>query len=245
MELSSPLTIRRIAPSLLAIALFLVLSAAPARSQQKDVRQFDLYGGYAFLDSPHINLFENGFQTQFGYRYRTWVSVGVDYSYSRGDLSITPDLLPTALQQQLGAQLAGLAALGLIPAGYQLKVPASSVTHSLAAGPQFAYRHFKKVTLFVRPSFGAIWENATPKPTDPIAAKIVAGLTPSGHKHDVQGFYGFGYGIDILFTKHFAWRVQGDLVWDHLFNDILKDGRWTTRFSTGPCLNFGRNIVEK
>jgi hypothetical protein len=31
-------------------------------------------------------------------------------------------------------------------------------------------------------------------------------------------------------------------VYDHLFNDVLKDGRWTVRFSIGPCFNFGRNI---
>ena len=245
MEHPIPSAVRGIASSLLAIALLLSVSVAPASAQQKDVRQFDFYVGYAFLDSPHIGLFENGVQTQFGYRYRTWLSLGVDYSHSTGNLTITPDLLPTALQQQLAAQLAGLAAAGLLPPGYQLKVPASSTTQSFAAGPQFAYRHFRRVTLFARPSLGAIWETATPNPTDPIAAAIVKGLTPSGHKHDVQGFYGFGYGFDLLFTKHFGWRTQGDLVWDHLFNDILKDGRWTTRFSTGPCFNFGRNIVEK
>jgi len=27
-----------------------------------------------------------------------------------------------------------------------------------------------------------------------------------------------------------------------LFSDLLKDGRFTTRFSVGPCFNFGRNI---
>src|ERR1039458_9727879 len=32
-------------------------------------------GGYAFLNSPKIGLFENGFHTQFGYRVRTWVSL--------------------------------------------------------------------------------------------------------------------------------------------------------------------------
>jgi hypothetical protein len=251
MEHPTPSTIRGIAPSLLAIALLLLIALAPASAQQKDVRQFDSYVGYAFLDSPAISLFENGFQTQFGYRYRTWLSLGVDYSYSRGDLTVTPDLLPTALQQQLAAQLAGLAAAGLIPAGYQLRVPASSTTQSLAAGPQFAYRHFQKITLFARPSFGAIWETATPNPTDPIATLVLAGLKAqglipsSGKKQDVQGFYGFGYGVDFLFNKNFGWRVQGDLVWDHLFNDILRNGRWTTRFSTGPCFNFGRNIVEK
>jgi hypothetical protein len=37
-------------------------------------------------------------------------------------------------------------------------------------------------------------------------------------------------------------RTQADLVYDHLFNDLLKDGRWTVRFSVGPCFNFGKNI---
>jgi hypothetical protein len=45
-------------------------------------------------------------------------------------------------------------------------------------------------------------------------------------------------------SKHLAWRVQADLVYDHLFNDLLRDGRFTTRFSVGPAFNFGRNIKE-
>jgi hypothetical protein len=96
------------------------------------------------------------------------------------------------------------------------------------------------VTLFVRPSMGAIHEKAIPKPKDPIAAAIVAQLAPAGKKRDWQGFYGIGYGFDINLTNHFGIRTQGDLVWDHLFNDLLAQGRWTTRFSVGPCFNFGR-----
>jgi hypothetical protein len=84
------------------------------------VSQFDVFAGYAFLDSPHISLFENGFQAQFGYRPKPWYSLGFDYSRSTGDLVLTPDLLPTALQQQLGAELAQMAAAHLIPAGYAL-----------------------------------------------------------------------------------------------------------------------------
>jgi hypothetical protein len=37
-------------------------------------------------------------------------------------------------------------------------------------------------------------------------------------------FIGFGGGFDIIFSKHFSWRTQADLVYDHLFNDLLKDG---------------------
>jgi hypothetical protein len=227
------------------ILAFTALSLAPMLSgQQTDVSRYDFYAGYAFLDSPRIGLFENGFQMQFGVRPKPWYSLGFDYSYSRGDLTVTPDLLPDALRQGLQSQLAGLAALGRLPAGYILVVPAGSISQSFAAGPQLSYRHFKRVTLFLRPSFGAIREVATPKPADPIATAVVAQLAPKGKKTDWQGFYGFGYGFDLILSKHFAIRTQGDLVWDHLYNDLLKDGRWTTRFSVGPAFNFGRNIVE-
>lgn len=229
----------------IVIALSIVfLLPFPLSGQQMYVSRYDLYTGYAFLDSPKIGLFENGFQTQFGFRPRTWYSLGFDYSVSTGNLALTPNLLPTALQQQLGAQLSQLAAAGLLPAGYALRVPAHSVSHSFALGPQLAYRHFSKVTFFIRPSIGAIREDATPEPQDVISKAIVAQLAPSGHKTDWQGFYGVGGGFDILFSQHFAWRTQADYVYDHLFNDLLKDGRWTTRFSIGPCFNFGRNIVE-
>ena len=71
-----------------------------------------------------------------------------------------------------------------------------------------------------------------------------AELAPSGKKTDWTGFYGFGGGFDILFSKHFGLRTQADLVYDHLFNDVLKDGRMTVRFSVGPCFNFGGNIAK-
>ena len=150
-----------------------------------------------------------------------------------------------ALQQQLGGQLGKMAAAGLIPAGYTLSVPSHSTTQTFAVGPQLAYRHFSKLTLFVRPVYaGAIREVATPKPGDPIAKGIIAQLLPSGKKTDWAGFAGFGGGFDILFTHHFGLRTQADLVYDHLFNDLLKDGRYTVRFSVGPAFNFGRNIVQ-
>ena len=227
------------------ILIVLLLLAPAVFGQQTYVTKYDFYSGYANLYSPKIGLSEHGVQMQVGMRPRTWVSLGFDYSYSKGDLAITPDLLPTTLQQSLGAQLAALAKAGMLPAGYQLNVPASSTTQSFAMGPQLAFRHFKRVTFFVRPSMGAIREVATPTPQDPIAKAIVAGLAPTGKKTDWQGFYGVGYGFDIILTDHFAIRTQGDLVWDHLFNDILAEGRWTNRFSIGPCFNFGRNIAQK
>ncbi len=225
--------------------LFLFLAAVSGLfAEQPHVTRFDALAGYAYLNSPSVNLTENGFHFQAGVRPRTWYSVGFDYSYSMGDLTITPAMLPPALAEQLAAQLAALAAAGRLRPGYTLAVNAHSVTQSFAFGPQLSYRRFQHVTLFIRPSFGAAHETATPRPADPIAKAIVNQLAPSGKKQDWTGFYGFGGGMDFLASRHFALRVQADLVYDHLFNDVLKNGRWTVRFSVGPAFNFGRNIVR-
>ncbi len=233
----------RLAPFAL---LFVTALSLPVSSpaQQTYVTRFDVFAGYAYLNSPAVKLPENGFQFQFGVRPKTWYSLGVDYSYSRGDLTLTPNLLPSALQQRLSSQLQQLAAAGQLPPGYQLVVPARSVTHEIAVGPQLAFRHFKRVTFFVRPSLGAIHELATPTPRDPIATAIVRQLAPSGKKRDWTGFYGAGAGMDWNFSKHVSFRFQGDYVWDHLFNDILASGRRTVRLGMGPCFNFGKNIAE-
>ena len=229
---------------LIVVPVALLLAASPVAAQQTYVSQFDAFGGYAFLDSPRISLFENGFQAQFGYRPKTWYSLGFDFSRSTGDLVLTPDLLPTALQQQITGAINQYVAAKILPPGYALAVPAHSTTLTFAVGPQLAYRHFEHLTLFLRPSLGAIHEEAVPHPGDAFATSIAKELAPSGKKTDWTGFYGFGGGFDILISKHFAMRTQADLVWDHLFNDVLAQGRWTVRFSVGPCLNFGKNIVK-
>jgi len=223
----------------------LFLLSTPLSAQQTYVTQYDAYIGYAFLDSPHIGLFENGFAAQFGFRPRTWYSFGFDYSFSQGPLTLTPDLLPTATQATLAALLGQLAAAHQLPPGYSLVIPADSTTQTFAVGPQLAYRHFQKLTLFLRPVFaGAIHEVATPRPGDPIATLVVSQLAPAGKKTDTAGFVGFGGGFDVIFSKHVSVRTQGDYVYDHLFNDLLRDGRWTVRFSVGPAFNFGKNIAK-
>jgi hypothetical protein len=234
----------RVVRTLLLLTLALPLATAPALGQQTYVSRYNLYAGYTFLDSPHVSLFENGFHFQAGVNPKTWLALGFDYSNSGGDLTLTPGLLTTAWQQQLGGLLQELAAAGKLPAGYTVAIPSNSRTQTFAGGPQFSYRHFKKVTLFVRPSFGAIHEDATPRPGDPIAKLIVAALAPSGKKTDSTAFYGFGGGAEFAVSKHIGLRVQADLVYDHLFSDILRDGRLTTRFSVGPCFNFGKNIAK-
>ncbi|MGO9269096.1 MAG: hypothetical protein ACLQOO_02355 [Terriglobia bacterium] len=231
---------RRAAALMLTAALLLVTSSA--LGQQTNVTRFDTFVGYTLLDSPQISLFENGFQFQIGVRPTTWYSLGFDYSLSAGDLTLTPNLLTDKLQAELGALLG--------PAAAELSVGAHSRTQTFAAGPQLAYRHFQKVTLFLRPNGGIIKELATAKPVGALATGVVGALEqsgllqPSGQKRDWTEFYGFGGGIDFLVNNHFGLRVQGDLVRDHLFDDLLKNPRWTARFSVGPIFNFGKNIAK-
>ena len=226
----------------------LFLLSFPLSGQQSYVSRFDVYGGYGFLDSSKVSLFENGAAFQIGVRPTTWLSLGFDYTVAAGDLKITPDQLLPAIQTQLQAGIAAGVRAGLLPPTYPystLYVPAHSKTQTFALGPELVYRHFKRVTIFVRPVYaGIIRETATPQPQDAVVKALVSGLITGPNKKDHVFFYGFGGGFDINIGHHFAFRTQGDLVRDHLFNDLLKDARFTARFSCGPAFNFGKNIVK-
>ena len=234
--------------TLIALGILLVLSF-PLFGQQSYVTRYDVYGGYAFLNSPAVNLFENGFATQIGFRPKTWLSLGFDYTYGSGNLKIVPTQLLPALQTQLQQGIAAGIMAGLLPPNYPystLSVVAHSRTQTFALGPELVYRHFKQATFFVRPIYaGIIHETATPQPSDPVLKALVSELISTPSKTDNVWFFGFGGGFDILFGKHFAWRTQADLVHDHLFNDLLTNGRYTVRFSCGPAFNFGKNIAGK
>ena len=229
--------------------LLAALSALPvfqSFGQQTYVGRFDVYGGYAYLNSPHISLAENGFQFQAGVRVVSWLTLGFDYSRTTGDTTITPSMLTTDLQQQLGGTLQQLIQAGVIPASYTLVVPISSVTQTFAGGPQLSYHGWSHGTFFVRPALGDIHEAATahPNAADPVATALVAQLIPSGIKKDDVIFYGFGGGVDLNLTKHVALRIQADFVHDHLFSDLLKDSRNTVRIGIGPAFQFGGNVMK-
>jgi hypothetical protein len=226
------------------VVLALAAASPPAFGQQAYVSRFDLFTGYTYLDSPAVSLGESGFHWQVGVRVNTWLTLGFDHSISAGTLTLKPAMLLPSLQQELGAELGQMAVAGEIPAGYALTVPTHSRTQTFAAGPQFQYRHFSRVTLFVRPSAGAIHEYATPRPADPISTAVAAQLAPAGHKTDTVLFYGFGGGVDLNLSRHVGLRVQADFVHDHLFGDLLTDGRNTVRMSIGPCFNFGHNVAR-
>ncbi len=224
--------------------LLLVFSPRRAWAQQDYVGFFDLYNGFTWFDSPSAKLQERGYHLQAGINPSMWLAIGFDYAVVQGNLTLTTNLLKPALQNQITGELAGLEAAGFLPPGYQVAVTTGSTTQTFAAGPQFEYRHFRKVTLFLRPSIGAIYESATPHPSDPVTTGIVKQLAPSGAKTDWEAFYGFGGGVELNFVRYASIRMQADFVHNELFSDILKNSRNTVRLSIGPTFHFGRNIVR-
>src|SRR5580704_4716488 len=92
------------------LVVILSMCAAPAFSQQTYVTRYDFSAGYTFVDSPHLGLFENGFNVQSTVRPRSWYAVGFDYTNTRGDTTLTAGLLPIAMQREL----AQFAAEGLV-----------------------------------------------------------------------------------------------------------------------------------
>jgi hypothetical protein len=232
----------RAARALIAACAFVFVPRAFA--QQSYVGLYDFYGGFAYLDSPSVKLQQRGFHIQTGINANSWLALGFDYSRLTGHTDITPNLLTTQLQAQLGGQIGALEAAGIIPPTYSLSVPFGATTQTFAAGPQLMMRHWTAVTLFVRPSIGAIHEETVLHATDAITAGVIAQLAPGGVKTDWTAFYGFGGGAEFNFGPHFSVRAQADFVHNHLFSDVLRESRNTVRLSIGPAVHFGPNRAK-
>lgn len=218
-------------------------AAAPQTGQQY-VGRFEIYTGFMFLDSPKISLFEPGIHVQAGMRWSRHISLGFDYSRGTGDTVIGLNQATTALQSRFDPLIQDLIAIGALPSNYVGQLPFSSVTQTFTAGPEFPWRRFKRFTPYIRPSVGIINEIATAHPTDNLTKLVVSSIAPSGKEEEWTAFYGVGGGVAFNITKHFSLVVQADLVHDHLFPDLLKEGRNTVRFSIGPGFQFGHNVTK-
>lgn len=232
---------------ILMVPCLIAQDAAPANQPAEPpyVGRFLIYTGFMFLDSPKISLFEPGIHIQAGMRWSRHISVGFDYSRGTGDTLIGLNQATPALQSQFGPLVQEFIAAGLLPANYVAALPFGSVTQTFTAGPEFPYRRFKRFTPYIRPSVGIINEIATAHPADHITQLVVNSIAPSGKEEEWTAFYGFGGGVAINISKHFSLVVQADLVHDHLFPDLLKDGRNTVRFSIGPGFQFGSDVKKK
>jgi hypothetical protein len=99
---------------LLVLLLFIVFVAGFALAQQDSVPRYDVFTGFSYLSSPHLNLFQRGFNGEAGVNVRRWVSLGGDFSVFTGHSSLTTsDLDPRQL-----AKLAPL--VPLLPPGVSL-----------------------------------------------------------------------------------------------------------------------------
>ena len=77
-----------------ALAVLFAFSGTTARAQQSYVSRYDVYAGFADINSPMLGLNEHGFHAQAGMNMRRWLSVGADYSEGTGSQILTTDLLP-------------------------------------------------------------------------------------------------------------------------------------------------------
>lgn len=217
------------------VALFfsLLLASCTVFAQQEYVPRYSGFAGFSYLSSPKLNLSERGFNVEFGVNLKRWVIFGADYSYFTGHSDILPRDLTPALQLRLAP---------VIPPGAVVVLPFDSITYTFTAGPQFNYRGAKWATFFARPAIGGLHELATLKPKTPLTTLLVAQLVPGRKASDLQLFYGFGGGIELLPSKHVGINAALDYVHVNLFQGLLGSGRNSLRMSIGPTYRFGHNV---
>ena len=223
------------------LALFLLLSAVTCFSQQTDIRQFSTFQAFSYLTTPSLNLVQRGYDGDFGYNWKSWLTLGFDFSYNNGHSTLLPHQLNSNVQAQLAPFLPVFEA-----AGIPVALPYSTTDYTYEAGPQFNYRHFKKFTLFARPALGALHANTTVHPNNPLIAEV-AGALLNGKStvSDTEVFYGFGGGVTWETTPYFGVRVATDFVHYNFFSNILDGGRNSVRVTVGLKFSFGKNIVQK
>jgi hypothetical protein len=216
------------------LALLFVLSCA-AFAQQDYVPRYEAFAGYTYFTSPAFNLVQRGYNLEFGANLNSWLTIGGDYSWFQGHSDITVSELTNSVKAQL---------VPLLPLlGPNPVLPFDSTTYTFTVGPQFNYRHFKRMTLFVRPVLVGLHESAKLKATSPALALAIAALAPGGTKTDLQPGYGVGGGIDLGLTRHLGLHVTADYVHVKLFSNLLAEARNGVRVSVGPNFKFGRNVA--
>ena len=106
--------------------------------------------------------------------------------------------------------------------------PYHANTYTITGGPQFNYRHFKYVTLFIHPDIGAMYQSVQVQPTESDHGFDREGPAgPSMRTSQWTAFYGVGGGFDLNVSKHVGIRLQSDWVYTQLFDDLLRNPQYT------------------
>jgi len=177
-----------------------VLGYLPLLAQQTDINRYTLFTGFDYMISPARNLTERGFEADFGVTVKPWLALGGDFGAmgdgiisGAGTINGSETVFAPAVNQS-----------GLVSGGANsINVAFKSTTYTFAAGPQFYLRTWKKVTLFARPGFGGIHENANIE-FPPKLVPLLLGLQiplPNAHQSDTEFVFGLGGGCDVNVSK--------------------------------------------
>lgn len=229
------------------VLAFLLLTTLTCFSQQREITQFTIIAGPSYLATPSLNLAQRGFNGDFAQNVRPWLSMGFDFSVFTGHTSLLPQYLNTATQARLGSALAPLpapmrAALG---AALNAGVPTDTSTYTYQMGPQFNYRHFRKVTLFVRPALGLLHAKIQTHPSAAVTPLVMGLMGGKLSDADTSVFYGFGGGATWEIHPNFGLRIASDFARYNFFGQTLNGARNSVRLSVTTKFGFGRNIMSK
>lgn len=216
----------------------ILIICLPVLAQQTDINRYTLFTGFDYMISPARNLTERGFEGDFGVTVRPWLGVGGDFGAmgdgiisGAGTINGSETVFADAVNQS-----------GLVPGGANaINVAFRSTTYTFAAGTQFYLRKWEKVTLFARPGFGGIHENANiafPPALVPLFTFLQLPV-PNAHQSDTQLFFGLGGGFDVNVSKKVGARFAVDWVNTHLFSNLLAPRQNYIRFSVGPTFRWG------
>jgi len=234
-------------PRFFCVFAILILTTLTCLSQQSDIAQFNVIAGYSYLATPSLNLAQRGFNGDFARNVRPWLSMGFDFSTFTGHSNLLPSYLNDANQAKLGTVLGALPAPVRASLGAALNqgVPFNSSTYTYQMGPQLNYRHFRKVTLFVRPALGLLHARVQTKPSAALTPLVMGLMGGKLSEADNTLFYGFGGGATWEITRNFGLRATVDYARYNFFDDTLNGTRNSVRLSITTKYGFGRNILRK
>ena len=219
-------------PRRILLCALLSLFCLPAWSQQNEINKYTLFTGFDYMISPARNLTERGFEADFGVTVKPWLALGADFGALGSDIFSGAGTInggETIFKPLLPPGAANL-----------INVPFKSTTYTFAAGPQFYFRKWEKVTLFFRPGFGGIHEDAEINLTQVAPVLTLMGLpVPNPKQTDTELFFGLGGGFDVNIHRNVGMRFAADWVNTHLFSNLLTGRQNYVRFSMGPTWRWG------
>jgi opacity protein-like surface antigen len=215
----------RLLAALFVLMLTAVIVVQPVSAQS--FQKWDMYGGYAYLNTPDNSISQQGYNFSFGRNINKWLALGTDFSHFTG----------------AGAQSMPLPA----PLSGNLKVPYDATTSTFAVGPQIQIRKTKYITPLIRPFLGAFHSKASANvkkiqlppgvPPALLAAIPASQLT----KSDTILGYGFGMGVDINVSTPIGIRFTSDYIRTSLFDEKQNN----VRIAVGLIYRFGGEVRSK